>query len=158
MEFILLLLLFIANGSPILARTLLGNRFQGALDGGWLLADGRPLLGPSKTLRGIVSAVLATTLAAPLLGVSWSIGLLIGGFAMLGDLLSSFFKRRLGLNPSAMAFGLDQIPESLLPLLVCRPLLDLSWLQVCLLTLGFLILELLLSQLLYRLGIRRHPY
>ncbi|HXK57554.1 MAG TPA: CDP-archaeol synthase, partial [Gammaproteobacteria bacterium] len=84
--------------------------------------------------------------------------LLIGGFAMLGDLLSSFFKRRLGLNPSAMAFGLDQIPESLLPLLVCRPLLDLSWLQVCLLTLGFLILELLLSQLLYRLGIRRHPY
>ena len=31
--------------------------------------------------------------------------------AMLGDLLSSFWKRRVGLAPSWQAIGLDQIPE-----------------------------------------------
>lgn len=50
-----------------------------------------------------------------------------------------------------MALGLDQIPESLLPLLVCMPLLGLSWQQVLLLTLTFIAAELLLSQALYRL-------
>ena len=158
MEIHLLLLLFIANGSPILARRFLGERFDRALDGGRMLADGRPLLGASKTLRGIVSALLVTMLAAPLLGVSWIVGLLLAVFAMLGDLSSSFLKRRLGLPPSSMALGLDQIPESLLPLMVCRPLLELSWAQVLWLTLAFFVLELILSQLLYRLGIRKHPY
>lgn len=158
MEFQLLLLLFIANGSPILARTLLGKHFQGALDGGRLLADGYPLLGSSKTLRGLISAILVTTVVAPLIGFSWLIGLLIGGFAMLGDLLSSFLKRRLGLDPSSMALGLDQIPEAFIPLLICRPLLELSWAQVLYLTLAFFFLELLVSQILYRLGIRKHPY
>lgn len=158
MEIHLLLLLFIANGSPILARIILGERFNRALDGGRLLSDGRPLLGASKTLRGIVSAILATTLAAPLIGIPWIIGLLLAVFAMLGDLASSFLKRRLGLQPSSMALGLDQIPESFLPLLVCRPLLELPWAQVLYLTLAFFALELLLSQLLYRLGIRKHPY
>ena len=158
MEFNLLVLLFIANGSPIVARSLLGERFQDALDGGRLLKDGHPLLGHSKTMRGVVSAILATALTAPLLGVSWWIGLLIGSLAMLGDLLSSFLKRRLGLDPSAMALGLDQIPESFIPLLICRPLLDLSWSQVFSLTLAFFFFELLISQLLYRLGIRKHPY
>ncbi|MCB1829723.1 MAG: CDP-archaeol synthase [Chromatiaceae bacterium] len=158
MEIHLLVLLFIANGSPILARRFLGERFGRALDGGRVLADGRPLLGASKTLRGIVSALLVTMLAAPLLGVSWIVGLLLAVFAMLGDLSSSFLKRRLGLQPSSMALGLDQIPESLLPLMVCRPLLELSWAQVLWLTLAFFVLELILSQLLYRLGIRKHPY
>lgn len=158
MELHLLLLLFIANGSPIIARVILGEHLKRALDGGRLLADGRPILGSSKTLRGIASAILVTTLAAPLIGVSWLIGLLLAVFAMLGDLSSSFLKRRLGLQPSSMALGLDQIPESFLPLLVCRPLLELSWSQVLYLTLAFFILELLLSQLMYRLGIRKHPY
>jgi CDP-diglyceride synthetase len=158
MELHLLLLLFIANGSPILARIILGKHFARTLDGGMLLADGRPLLGSSKTLRGVISAILVTTLTAPLFGFSWLIGLLIGSSAMLGDILSSFLKRRLGLAPSSMAIGLDQIPESLLPLLICRPLLELPWLKVCYLALAFLFLELLMSQLLFRLGIRKHPY
>jgi len=158
MEIYLLLLLFVANGSPILARLLLGKRFQRALDGGLLLSDGSPLLGGAKTVRGVISAVLATTLVAPILGFSWIIGMLIGGCAMLGDVMSSFIKRRMGLAPSSMALGLDQIPESALPLLVCKPLLDISWFQVVYLTLIFIVLELLLSRLLYMMGIRKHPY
>lgn len=157
-DLILLLLLLIANGSPILARHALRDRLAAPVDGGHTLADRRRLFGPAKTWRGVVAAVLATTLAATLLGPSWSIGALIGLFAMLGDLLSSFVKRRLGIPAGGMAAGLDHLPESLLPLLVCQPLLGLSWLEVVLLSLAFMAANLVLSRLFYHLGVREHPY
>jgi len=52
--------------------------------------DGKPLFGASKTIRGVVLAVAATTLVAPLVGLPWKIGALVAVFAMIGDLLSSF--------------------------------------------------------------------
>ncbi len=157
-EFSLLLLLVVANGAPVVVRALLGKRCAQGLDGGRVLADGQRLFGASKTIAGAAGAALSTTLAALVLGLSGWIGLLVGGFAMLGDVGSSFVKRRLGLPSGAMALGLDQIPESLLPLLVCQPLLGLSWGQVLGLTLGFMLADLLISQLTYRLGVGRHPF
>ena len=157
-ELILLLLLLAANGSPILIRQALGDRLNHPLDAGWALADGHRLLGASKTWRGLAAAVVVTPLLALALGWSWQIGLALGSFAMLGDLLSSFIKRRLGMPSSAMAPGLDHIPESLLPLLVCKPLLALSWVQVLLLSLAFMVANIALSRILHRLGIRKHPY
>ena len=64
----------------------------------------------------------------------------------------------MGLPSSAMAPGLDHIPESFLPLLACKPMLQLSWTQVLLLSLGFMVANLLLSRMLHRLGVRKHPY
>lgn len=157
-ELLLLLLLLVANGSPILARELLGDRLAGPMDAGATLADGHRLLGASKTWRGLVTAVLTTTLLSIAFGWPWQIGATIGACAMLGDALSSFTKRRIGLPSSARAPGLDHLPESFLPLLACKPLLDLSWAQVLLLSLGFMIANLLLSRLMHRLGIRKHPY
>lgn len=154
----LFLLLLVANGGPILARLVLRERFAAPLDGGRVLADGQRLLGASKTWRGLVSAILLGTLCAPLLGLAWQIGALVGACAMLGDALSSLVKRRLGMPSGAMAPGLDHIPESLLPLLVCRPLLGLSWTQIVLLSLAFMIANLVLSRLGYRLGLREHPH
>ena len=157
-ELRLLLLLLAANGSPIIARVLLGDRLAGPLDVGATLADGHPLLGASKTWRGLVTAVLTTALLSLALGWPWQIGATIGACAMLGDALSSFIKRRMGLPSSAMAPGLDHIPESFLPLLACKPMLQLSWTQVLLLSLGFMVANLLLSRVLHRLGVRKHPY
>jgi CDP-2,3-bis-(O-geranylgeranyl)-sn-glycerol synthase len=153
-----LLLLGLANGAPVIGKKLLGRRFAYPLDGGATFFDGRPLFGPSKTVRGIVLATAATTLAAPLFGLAWQTGALLGASAMLGDLLSSFIKRRLGRPSSSQALGLDQIPESLLPLLVCRAALGLGGLEVAVLVVLFLVLELLLSRLLYRLHVRDRPY
>ena len=51
------------------------------------------------------------------IGLPWNIGLVVAVWAMVGDCLSSFVKRRLKMPSSSMALGLDQIPESLLPLL-----------------------------------------
>ena len=77
---------------------------------------------------------------------------------MLGDLVSSFAKRRMNLEPSAMAIGLDQIPESLLPLLVSQPLLGTTIWDMVITTIIFFIGELILSRLLFVLKIRDRPF
>lgn len=154
----LLVLLAVANGTPVFAKKLLGDRFAWALDGGARFVDGQPLFGRSKTIRGIVLAVLVTAAVAPLIGLDGSIGLEVGALAMAGDLFSSFLKRRLRLAPSSMALGLDQVPESLFPLLACRAALSLSAADIVVCVAVFFLGELAISRLLYRLGIRDRPY
>ena len=155
---LLLLLILIANGAPIIAKRLCSERCAWPLDGGLILADGHRLLGDSKTWRGIVIAPLATGLGALALDLPILIGVVIGSAAMLGDLSSSFVKRRLGMASSSMAPGLDQIPESLLPLLAVAGEFDLDALHILLIVIGFIALELALSRPLYWLGIRNRPY
>lgn len=154
----LLFLLMLANGTPVIARKVFGDRYSYPLDGRLSLFDGRRLLGDSKTIRGVVLAVLVTTTGALLLGLSWEAGLLVGSFAMAGDLLSSFFKRRMNLPSSSRASGLDQIPESLLPLLACRDLLSLTAADILVCVVMFLVGEVLLSRLLYAWHLRDRPY
>lgn len=154
----LLLLLGVANSAPIAARRLIGARWGWPLDGGLLLPDGRPLLGPSKTVRGVAVAIAACMLCAPALGLPIAAGALIGAGAMAGDALSSFVKRRLAIEPSGQAFGVDQIPESLLPLLAVQGMLNLSLLQVAAITSAFVLLDIPVARLSYRLGLRERPY
>jgi CDP-2,3-bis-(O-geranylgeranyl)-sn-glycerol synthase len=154
----LLLLLAIANGTPVAAKRLLGDTLAYPIDGGARLADGQPLFGHSKTIRGVLLAVLATTLASLLIGLGWKVGALVGVTAMAGDLFSSFIKRRLGLAPSSMALGLDQIPESLFPLLACRMLMPLSFLDVVAGVTLFFIGGLVVSRILFRFNLRDRPY
>jgi hypothetical protein len=154
----LALLLAVANGAPVIAARIFGQRFAIRVDAGVDFWDGRPLLGKSKTLRGVLVSVLSSALAAPLLGFDWQIGIAVGSAAMAGDLISSFVKRRLNLAPSSRATGLDQIPESLFPLLACRGALSLSVLDVIIGVAIFFAGEVILSLLLYKIHIRDRPY
>jgi hypothetical protein len=154
----LLILLTLANGSPVVAKLVLRDRFSLAVDGNRKFIDGRPLLGRAKTIRGILVAIVVTTASAPLIGLDLGIGLTVGATAMAGDLLSSFCKRRLGLAPSSRATGLDQIPESLFPLLACRQALDLTAVDIAVVCAVFFVGEVLLSRLLFRLHLRERPY
>ena len=155
----LLLLLLMAHGGPLLLRMFWPRAPLGVpLDGGRVMADGRPLLGASKTVRGVLVMMLAPALLAPVVGVSPGIGLLLGSLSTLGDLGTSFLKRRLGLASGAMALGLDQLPEALLPLLACKPLLGLGWGEVLLTTLLFALADLALSRISWLLGFREHPH
>ena len=153
-----LILLALANGTPLAAKKILGNHLLYPLDGGVRFVDGRPLFGHSKTVRGAVLAVLATMAGAPLVGLEWEIGGFIGSFAMAGDLFSSFVKRRLNLPPSSRASGLDQVPESLFPLLACRNLLSLTIADIGACVVLFFIGEVVLSRVLYAFHLRDRPY
>jgi CDP-diglyceride synthetase len=154
----LLVLLTAANGAPVLLTRWLGDRWAWPLDGGIVLADGRRALGRSKTLRGFVAALVATGLAAWLMALPWGLGIAFAAASMLGDMTSSFVKRRLGIESSGRAMGLDQIPEALLPLLVCYRALELDPLTVVATVALFGVGSLLISPVMFRLGIRGRPY
>ena len=154
----LLALLGLANGMPVIMNKFLGRRWSYPVDGGVKFVDGQPLFGASKTVRGILVAVLATAIGAPLVGLTWKIGIAVGTAAMAGDLFSSFLKRRMRLPAGDRATGLDQIPESLFPLLACRLTLSLTALDIAAVVVAFFLGEVLLSRLFYRLHLRERPY
>jgi CDP-diglyceride synthetase len=154
----ILILLFLANGTPVLARILLAERFAWPLDGGIRFFDGRPLFGSAKTLRGLLLAVLVTAAGGALLGLGWKAGAVIGALSMIGDLFSSFVKRRLKMPPSSRATALDQVPESLLPLLVCQRMLNLSAGEIVAVVAIFFLGNVIFSPLFYKLKIRKRPY
>lgn len=154
----LTILLALANGAPLVAAKLLGTRLACPLDAGVRFPDGHPLLGASKTVRGVLASMVASLVGALLIGIPPSVGIIVGAGAMAGDCLSSFVKRRLDLSPSSRATGLDQIPESLLPLVACWPIVALTaWDMVAMLAI-FFVGEIVLSRALYRLHLRDRPY
>lgn len=154
----ILLLILVANGAPVVISYLFSHRSAYPVDGGFQLPDGYALFGQTKTWRGILSSILATTALALLLGINWFVGLLIALAAMAGDLLSSFIKRRSGLLPSSRAIFLDQVPESLLPTLAASLFWPLGLIQVMVIVVSFFILEIILSKIFYKLGVRKKPY
>ena len=154
----LVILILVANGAPILIRNFLGDVANYPLDSGKMLSDQHPVFGSSKTWRGVFSSVVFTVIVALLLGYDIVFGVMIAILAMAGDLLSSFIKRRLKMQPSKMAPLLDQVPESLFPALYMMQVLTLAWNDVVLIVMIFIVLELVLSKILYQLGIRQRPY
>jgi CDP-archaeol synthase len=154
----LVILILVANGAPILIRNILGNIADCPLDAGKTLVDQHPVFGSSKTWRGVFASVIFTVIAALLLGYDFVFGLMVAVLAMAGDLLSSFIKRRLKMQPSRMALFLDQVPESLFPALYMMQVLSLMWKDVLFIVMGFIVLGLVLSKILFRLGLRQRPY
>lgn len=156
--FSLLIMLMVANGAPIVARKLLPSVGACALDGGHRFFDKRPIFGSAKTVRGIVSACICTAAISPLLGFAVFTGITIACGAMLGDLISSFIKRRLAIPSSGQALVLDQVPESLIPLLFVQAQFNLEIVEIFMVIAAFFLIGLIISRILFKLGIRHKPY
>ena len=56
----LLVLLAVANGTPIILSKVFGKALTLPVDGGAVFADGRPLFGAAKTMRGLVLSILVS--------------------------------------------------------------------------------------------------
>ncbi|MFA5106330.1 MAG: CDP-2,3-bis-(O-geranylgeranyl)-sn-glycerol synthase [Candidatus Micrarchaeia archaeon] len=132
----LMLLLYIlpayfANAAPVL----LGSGTP--IDLKRKLWDGKRAFGDGKTIRGFVSGVLAGTFIGGLCGIFlptsayylypvpyfyYVAGLVLSFGTMLGDLLGSFFKRRLGMKRGHPSFLLDQLFFLVFALLFAYPL------------------------------------
>ncbi|WP_455220104.1 CDP-archaeol synthase [Kaarinaea lacus] len=156
--FVVLLLIIAANGAPILVRFILREYLSLPVDFHRSFFDGKRIFGNSKTWAGLVSIPIMSVTAALILGMETQTGVLIGTGVMLGDLFSSFTKRRLGMKESSMAFGLDQIPESLFPYLLVTPVFDFTLLEIVIGIVSFIVIELLVSRVLFWLHVRKQPY
>jgi hypothetical protein len=154
----LLIVLIACNGAPIVLARLLASRFADPLDGGRLAWDGRPWLGKSKTWRGVLASVCAGGVLGLVIDWGAGAGVIFAGCVMLGDLVSSFTKRRLNMVSSAKATFLDQVPESLLPLIYAVSALGYDATTAGLALVGFFVFETQISPLLFRLGIRARPH
>lgn len=118
---------FVANGAPMLAgRPRLFGLFNRPIDCGRSLFGNR-IFGDHKTVRGILSAVLAALMVTSFqvfisshLDISryelmpyraetiYTYGFLFGIGSVVGDLAGSFIKRRLGISPGTWFPVMDQ--------------------------------------------------
>ena len=122
-----LILIVVANGGPVLFARMLGRRFADPIDGGVVLRDGRPILGRSKTWRGLAAAVVLTACVAVLVGLPWQAGALIGASAMAGDCPRRSSNGDWRSNRAAWRLGSIRFPSRCflqsLPAFSCRLLL-----------------------------------
>jgi CDP-2,3-bis-(O-geranylgeranyl)-sn-glycerol synthase len=93
---------YIANATPVILG---GGK---SLDGDRNWVDGKPILGDHKTVRGTFTGIAAGFLVG-LLQKSLVRGTLLSIGAIGGDLIVSFFKRRLGYKPGALFPIADQM-------------------------------------------------
>lgn len=119
---------YFANMAPVFAQRLGLLKFLAKpVDGGRMFL-GKPIFGPNKTWRGFVTGVFVAIITTwfqylaysipffnkiSLINYSkidlWILGFLFGFGALFGDLIKSFFKRRLNIPPSAPWFPFDQL-------------------------------------------------
>ena len=90
------------------------------LDGGEKWLDGKPFLGGHKTLRGCIVGVVMGLLIGVLQG-SFYAGLTQGLGAILGDLVSSFLKRRWDFAPGEGFPLLDQLDFIVAAIILSQP-------------------------------------
>jgi CDP-2,3-bis-(O-geranylgeranyl)-sn-glycerol synthase len=149
------------------------------LDFGQRFNDGRRIMGDGKTYRGtiagaacgflvgIVQSIIASSLGLPVFGSGPEQILVLGGLsmgAMLGDIVASFFKRRLGLKRGAQLFVIDQL-DFVFGSWVLTAILAPHWFWHNF-TLSVMLIVLLITPVLhratniigYRIGAKREPW
>ncbi len=104
----------VANASPVL----INGRYR--IDKGIVLWDGKPLLGAGKTWEGFIIGVYMGFLASlPLYFYFYDTRIVLDGLfasimALLGDMIGSFIKRRMGIKRGDPAPILDQLDFALM--------------------------------------------
>jgi hypothetical protein len=135
----ILILLWSINFAPPVLAHFLQTKWNRPLDHNKLFRDGRPWLGPHKTERGLIGALIMGIVSGTLLGFPWWVGLGCALLSMAGDLLSSFIKRRLGQPSGTISPGLDQFFEGLFPVSILAWYLPLSTVAAAALVLIFMV-------------------
>ncbi len=138
---------YVANMTPVVFG---GGR---PIDLGKNFIDGKRILGDHKTIRGFISGALAGTLIGvmqgrPLCGFLLSLG------TMLGDMMGSFFKRRMDIRPGESAPLLDQEGFVMVALALCMPIEPLTLVEILIIVLITPPLHLLANLLAYLLGFK----
>jgi len=160
---------YVANAAPVILG---GGR---AIDGGKTLSDGKPIFGSHKTVRGFAAGIIAGTLTSvaqnavlqlsalsdfvPPFSFSLWLGFLISFGALMGDLVHSFVKRRIGIAegaPLPVADQLDFVVGAVLfSFLAPSPLPLLTIFIILIITLP---VHLLTNLFAYVVGVKKTPW
>ncbi|MHA1636725.1 MAG: CDP-2,3-bis-(O-geranylgeranyl)-sn-glycerol synthase [Candidatus Thorarchaeota archaeon] len=168
---------WIANATPVIFG---GGR---PIDGGKVLSDGHRLFGDGKTIRGFIVGVFFGTLtgigqilAAPylkplleqyvevtpamesILFLEIPVVLMLSVGALLGDLVGSFFKRRVDVKSGNPSPVLDQIGFILIALVLASPFIQPSAEYVVVLIFITLGIHWISNALGYILGLKKNPW
>jgi len=126
------------------------------LDMGKKFLDGRRILGDGKTARGFVGGLIVGTIVGLLQGVARGFLLALG--ALLGDLASSFIKRRLGIERGGAAPGLDQLSFVVAALILASPVKVPPWQVIAVILIITPPIHLATNFIGYKLGLKSRPY
>lgn len=164
---------YLANMAPVLAqKSGVLKILDKPIDGGHQMA-GKPIFGDHKTWRGfVVGVAMAAAIAwlqyflyaipvfqkISLLDYSgtnlWLLGFLLGFGALFGDLVKSFFKRRVNLAPGAPWIPFDQIDFVLGALIFAAPIYFPSWPAVILILILSPVLHIATNNIGYLLRVK----
>lgn len=164
---------YLANMAPVFAQKFGLLKFMARpVDGGrtW---RGKPVFGEHKTWRGFVAGVVAAIAVAwlqyflypipvfknlSLLNYSTEnflfLGFLMGLGSLFGDLIKSFFKRRVGIAPGKSWIPFDQIDFVVGALIFVSPIYFPSWPAVAVILIFSPVLHILANNLGYLLKIK----
>jgi CDP-2,3-bis-(O-geranylgeranyl)-sn-glycerol synthase len=147
---------YCANAIPVLA----GGGFP--MDFGKKFVDGKRIFGSNKTFRGFFFGLTIGILAGiaellifeypPLFVILPPLG------ALLGDVASSFLKRRLGLSPGDLLPIIDQVDFVIGALVFSIPLSIINWRLAFVVILITPPIHLLTNFGAYKLGLKKNPW
>jgi len=164
---------YLANMAPVFAQKLGILKFLNKpVDGGREMG-GKRIFGDHKTWRGFAVGILFAMATACLQrflysapffqkislinysGTHWCLlGFLLGFGALFGDLIKSFFKRRVNIAPGAPWIPFDQFDFVIGALIFAAPIYFPSWPTVVVILLVSFILHVLANNLGYLLKIK----
>jgi CDP-2,3-bis-(O-geranylgeranyl)-sn-glycerol synthase len=150
---------YFANAAPVV----LGG--GPPLDMGKKFSDGRRILGDGKTARGFMGGLIVGTIIGLLQGIAEAplgehllLGFLLALGALLGDLASSFIKRRLSIERGGAAPGLDQLGFVVFALILASPVNVITWQEIAVLLIITPPIHLATNFIGYKLGLKSRPY
>ena len=148
---ILFLPSYVANSTPVV----LGG--GPPVDGGASWTDGKPILGTNKTIRGTITGVLAGTI------IGLMQGNLLGGFAqsagaLLGDLISSFYKRRRDYAPGSSMPIIDQLDFISLAVILSYPFQQTDLLSVAVIMVVTVPIHYAVNYIAWLMKMKKNPW
>jgi CDP-2,3-bis-(O-geranylgeranyl)-sn-glycerol synthase len=128
-------------------------------------SDGRRIFGDGKTTRGFVGGLIVGTIVGLLQGIAEAplgehllLGFLLALGALLGDLASSFIKRRLDIERGGAAPGLDQLGFVVVALMLASPVRLPTWQEIAAILIITPPIHLVTNFIGYKLGLKSRPY
>lgn len=161
---------YFANSSPVLGHKLFG-KYNYPIDFGKKLKDGKRIFGDGKTWNGLFfgiavamivgyvqSMVQASYQMNGFLPMSIQLAFLLGLGALTGDLVKSFFKRRVGFERGKSWFPFDQIDFVLGAFLFSLILVPFNCIYLAILLLITPAIHWLTNYIGFKLKLKKEPY